>query len=73
MPAGARSPLYVKCLSLGPQLLVHWLPGGGAAAVGTGSSPEPHTLELDVAAYTTDAPAAPTCYKDAGKLVAQLE
>jgi proteasome inhibitor subunit 1 (PI31) len=69
---GSRSPLYVKCLSAGPQLLVHWVPGGSAAAVNTGSSPEPHTLELEVGAYTTDAPAAPACYKDADKLVQQL-
>ncbi|KAI7835435.1 hypothetical protein COHA_010664 [Chlorella ohadii] len=69
---GSRSPLYVKCLSAGPQLLVHWLPGGGAAAVNTGSSPEPHTLELEVATYTTDAPAAPACYKNAGELVQKL-
>lgn len=48
------------------------MPGGGAAAVNTSSSPEPHTLELEVGAYTTDAPAAPACYKDADKLVEKL-
>lgn len=51
---------------------MHWVPGGGAAAVNTSSSPEPHTLELEVGAYTTDAPAAPACYKDADKLVEKL-
>ena len=63
--AGKRAPMYVKCLVVGGQLLVHWVAGASAAS-------EPHTVELDTAAFTTDAPAPPDCYKDMAGLVAKL-
>lgn len=79
---GKRPPLYLKCIATGVQLLVHWVAGaapsgsGGAGAGGNASagasSAEPCTLELDTAAYTTDAPAAPDCYKAMPELLGKL-
>lgn len=62
--AGSRAPLYVKCLAVGSQLLVHW--------VGASGGKVPLTLELDTAAYTIDAPAAPACYQRTNELVSKL-
>lgn len=66
-----RLPLYVKCLAVGPQLLVHWVAGAGSSG-GGGGGQEPHTLELDSAAFTTEAGAVPACYRDTPQLVAKL-
>ncbi|KAL4431594.1 hypothetical protein ABPG77_001436 [Micractinium sp. CCAP 211/92] len=72
---GKRPPLFLKCLVLGNQLLVHWVagpaPGTGAGSSG-GNSGEPHTLELDTGAYTTDAGSAPDCYRSMPELLAKL-
>ena len=69
--AAGRLPLYVKCLAVGPQLLVHWVAGAGSSG-GGGGGQEPHTLELDSAAFTTEAGAVPACYRDTPQLVAKL-
>lgn len=72
--AGKRAPLYVKSLAVGDQLLVHWVAGAGLFGAGGSSSAakEPQAFELDTSAYTTDALAAPACYKDMGGLVGKL-
>ncbi|PSC76580.1 putative proteasome inhibitor [Micractinium conductrix] len=80
---GQRAPLYLKCLAVGDQLLLHWTAGtagqnpgsGGGGGGGGASAPaagEPGSLELDAAAYTTDAATAPACYKHMAQLLAKL-
>lgn len=70
--AGTRAPLYLKCLALGPQLLVHWAAGGGGSG-NAGADQQPRAFELDTAAYTAEgADAAPACYKDVAGLVGLL-
>ena len=73
--AAGRLPLYVKCMAVGPQLLVHWVAGPGSSSGGGGGGgggQEPRTLELDSAAFTTEAAAVPACYRDMPQLVAKL-
>ena len=83
LTAGQRAPLYLKCLAVGDQLLLHWTAGtagqnpgsGGGGGGGGASAPaagEPGSLELDAAAYTTDAATAPACYKHMAQLLAKL-
>lgn len=72
--AGKRPPLFLKCLPLGGQLLVHWV-AGPAPGTGAGSSSGgggPRTLELETAAYTTDASSAPDCYRAMPELLSKL-
>lgn len=71
---GKRPPLFLKCLPLGGQLLVHWV-AGPAPGTGAGSSSGgggPRTLELGTAAYTTDASSAPDCYRAMPELLSKL-
>jgi len=62
--SGKRAPLFLKCIVVGPKLLVQWM---------AGSSAQTHVLELDIDKYTTEAAASPAAYKNVEDLVKILD
>ncbi|GAB4821633.1 hypothetical protein N2152v2_008679, partial [Parachlorella kessleri] len=66
---GRRSPLYVKALVVGDDLLVHWqcAPGGSQAGG------EPASASLSTQKYTTDAASPTESYQNLPDLVRQLQ
>jgi len=62
--AGKRAPLFVKCIVVGPKLLVQWM---------AGASDQTHVLELDIDKYTSEAALAPAAYKNTEDLMKNLD